>query len=64
VQIIKSLGANVTATCGTDHIELVKELCADRVIDYKAGDFTEDDQSYDVVLDAVGIALSAAASRS
>jgi NADPH:quinone reductase-like Zn-dependent oxidoreductase len=54
VQIIKSLGANVTATCGTDHIELVKGLGADRVIDYKAGDFTEDEQTYDVVLDAVG----------
>jgi NADPH:quinone reductase-like Zn-dependent oxidoreductase len=54
----------VTATCGTDHIELVKGLGADRVIDYKAGDFTEDEQTYDVVLDAVGKALSAAASRS
>jgi NADPH:quinone reductase-like Zn-dependent oxidoreductase len=54
VQIVKSLGANVTATCGTDNIELVKGLGADRVIDYKAEDFTEDEQTYDVVLDAVG----------
>jgi NADPH:quinone reductase-like Zn-dependent oxidoreductase len=54
VQIIKSLGANVTATCGIDDIELVKGLGADRVIDYKAEDFTEDEQTYDVVLDAVG----------
>jgi NADPH:quinone reductase-like Zn-dependent oxidoreductase len=54
LQIIKSLGANVTATCGTDNLELVKGLGADRVIDYKTEDFTEDEQSYDVVLDAVG----------
>jgi NADPH:quinone reductase-like Zn-dependent oxidoreductase len=54
VQLLKSLGANVTAVCGTDHVELVKSLGADRVIDYTAQDFTEDEQKYDVVLDSVG----------
>jgi NADPH:quinone reductase-like Zn-dependent oxidoreductase len=54
VQLIKSLGAGVTAVCGTDHMELVKSLGADRVIDYMAEDFTKDDQTFDVVLDAVG----------
>ncbi|MGH8823854.1 MAG: NAD(P)-dependent alcohol dehydrogenase [Jiangellaceae bacterium] len=54
VQLLKSLGANVTAVCGTNNVELVKGLGADRVIDYMAEDFTKDDQTYDVVLDAVG----------
>jgi NADPH:quinone reductase-like Zn-dependent oxidoreductase len=54
VQLLKQLGANVTATCGPEHLELVKGLGADRVIDYTAQDFTRDTQRYDVVLDAVG----------
>jgi NADPH:quinone reductase-like Zn-dependent oxidoreductase len=54
VQLLKQLGAKVTAACGTEHLELVKGLGADRVIDYTAQDFTRDEQRYDVVLDAVG----------
>ena len=54
VQLLKSLGANVTAVCDTDHVELVRGLGAGRVIDYTAGDFTKDEQKYDVVLDSVG----------
>ncbi len=54
VQLLKSLGANVTAVCGTEHMELVRGLGADRVIDYTAEDFTKDEQTYDVVQDAVG----------
>jgi NADPH:quinone reductase-like Zn-dependent oxidoreductase len=54
VQLLKSLGANVTATCDTASVELVRGLGADRVIDHTAQDFTKDEQRYDVVLDAVG----------
>jgi NADPH:quinone reductase-like Zn-dependent oxidoreductase len=54
VQLLKSLGATVTAVCGTEHVELVRGLGADRVVDYTAEDFTKDEQRYDVVLDAVG----------
>ncbi|HZM74133.1 MAG TPA: NAD(P)-dependent alcohol dehydrogenase [Candidatus Limnocylindrales bacterium] len=54
VQLLKHLGANVTAVCASEHLELVKGLGADRVIDYTAQDFTKDPQTYDVVLDAVG----------
>jgi NADPH:quinone reductase-like Zn-dependent oxidoreductase len=54
VQLLKHLGANVTATCGPEHLELVKGLGADRVVDYTAQDFTRDPQRYDVVVDAVG----------
>lgn len=54
VQLLKNLGARVTAVCATENVELVKGLGADRVIDYTAQDFTKDSQEYDVVLDAVG----------
>jgi NADPH:quinone reductase-like Zn-dependent oxidoreductase len=54
VQLLKSLGANVTAVCATDHVALVKGLGADRVIDYTAEDFTRNGQTYEVVIDAVG----------
>jgi NADPH:quinone reductase-like Zn-dependent oxidoreductase len=54
VQLLKSLDVHVTAVCATDHLELVKGLGPDRVVDYTAGDFTEDDERYDVVFDAVG----------
>ncbi|MFZ0493671.1 MAG: NAD(P)-dependent alcohol dehydrogenase [Acidimicrobiia bacterium] len=54
VQIAKSLGANVTAVCGTAHVAPVGSLGADRVIDYQTTDFTLDEQRYDLVLDAVG----------
>jgi NADPH:quinone reductase-like Zn-dependent oxidoreductase len=54
VQLLKHLGANVTAVCDTEHVELVRGLGAGRVIDYLAEDFTKDEQTYDIVLDAVG----------
>ncbi len=54
VQLLKALEANVTAVCGTEHVALVSEMGADRVIDYEVDDFTQDEQAYDVVLDAVG----------
>ena len=54
VQLWRDMGAVVTAVCGAEHMELVRGLGADRVIDYTAEDFTRDTQTYDVVLDAVG----------
>jgi NADPH:quinone reductase-like Zn-dependent oxidoreductase len=54
VQLLKSMGAHVTAVCDTGHLDLVRGLGADRVIDYTAEDFTKDEQKYDVILDSVG----------
>ena len=54
VQLLKGLGANVTAVCDTNNVELVRGLGANRVIDYTAEDFTKDEQTYDAVLDCVG----------
>ena len=44
----------MTAVCATAHLDLVKDLGVDRVIDSTTTDFTKDDQTYDVVLDSVG----------
>jgi len=54
VQIVKYLGAEVTAVCHANHVELVKSLGADEVIDYTSQDFTKMNKDFDVVFDAVG----------
>jgi NADPH:quinone reductase-like Zn-dependent oxidoreductase len=54
VQLLASRGVQVTAVCDTAHLELVRGLGAERVIDRTAKDFTQDEQTYDVVFDAVG----------
>ena len=54
VQLAKARGATVTAVVGTRHLELATSLGADRVIDYKAEDFTRIDDVFDAVFDAVG----------
>jgi NADPH:quinone reductase-like Zn-dependent oxidoreductase len=54
VQLAKNFGAEITAVCGTENVELVRSLGADRVIDYKREDFTKDGRRYDIVFDAVG----------
>lgn len=54
VQIAKSFGAEVTAVCSTRHLEMVRSIGADYVIDYTQEDFTKNGQSYDLILSANG----------
>ncbi|WP_406191439.1 MULTISPECIES: NADP-dependent oxidoreductase [unclassified Streptomyces] len=54
VQIAKHLGAEAIATASADGVELVRELGADQVIDYRAEKFDELLSGVDVVLDTIG----------
>ncbi len=54
VQIAKALGAKVTGVCSTRHVDMVRSIGADEVIDYTQEDFTQNGQQYDVILAANG----------
>lgn len=54
VQLCKHFGVTVTAVCGPAHLDLVRSLGAERVVDHTTEDFTRTDERYDVVFDAVG----------
>ena len=54
VQLLKHLGAHVTAVCNTKNIDLVRSLGADEVIDYQTQDFTNTNTKFQFAFDAVG----------
>ncbi len=53
VQLAKSLGAHVVGTAGAGKHELLRDLGADELIDYRTEDFTTV-EPVDVVLDLIG----------
>jgi len=53
IQLAKQLGATVATTTSTSNVDLVKNLGADVVIDYKKDDFSKLLSGYDVVLNSL-----------
>lgn len=54
VQYANFFNVNVTAVCSGKNTKLVRELGADRVIDYEVDDFTKLEDKYDIIFDTVG----------
>ncbi len=63
VQLAKHLGAEVTATCATPHLDLVRSLGASTVIDYTKEDLATAGTGFDLVFDAVGKSTFRAAKK-
>jgi len=53
VQLAHEMGAHVTGVCSSRHVELVRSLGADEVVDYTQDDFRKNGP-YDAIIDAVG----------
>jgi NADPH:quinone reductase-like Zn-dependent oxidoreductase len=53
VQLAKSFGAEVTAVCSGSNVELMKEIGADKVINYQREDWSAHNEKYDVIYEAV-----------
>ncbi|MBB5958902.1 NADPH:quinone reductase-like Zn-dependent oxidoreductase [Saccharothrix tamanrassetensis] len=54
VQIAKALGADVTGICGAAKADLVRSIGVDRVVDYRARDFRDIGERFDVLIDIYG----------
>ena len=56
VQLAKHFGADVTGVCSAANVDWVRALGAAHVIDYSKEDFTQNSETYDVIVDTVGTA--------
>jgi len=54
IQLVKHNGAEVTVVDRKDKLDFLKDLGADKVIDYTQEDFTKGKESYDVIFDVIG----------
>lgn len=64
VQVAAQQGATITAVCSGSNFDMVCSLGAQNLIDYKKEDFSEGNEKYDIVFDAVGKTTKAKAKKS
>ena len=54
LQFVRQYDVQISATCDTKNIELIKSLGAEQIFDYTKEDFTTQASKYDFIFDAVG----------
>lgn len=54
LQFTRQYDVKITATCNTKNIKIIQSLGADKIYDYTKEDFTDDNDKYDFIFDAVG----------
>lgn len=54
VQLAIAFGATLTGVCSGSHVDLVRPLGADKVIDYTREDFTDGSRQFDLIIDIGG----------
>lgn len=54
LQVAKYLGAEVTAVCSGRHVEKMRQIGADEIIDYKTSDIKSIGKKFDIIFDTVG----------
>jgi NADPH:quinone reductase-like Zn-dependent oxidoreductase len=54
LQFVRQYDVHIAATCNTKNIKLIQSLGADKIYDYTKEDFTDGNEKYDFIFDAVG----------
>ena len=54
IQLAAQKGASVTGVCSGSNLEMVKSLGAQNAIDYNVANYSEGQEKFDIIFDAVG----------
>jgi 2-desacetyl-2-hydroxyethyl bacteriochlorophyllide A dehydrogenase len=54
IQLARYFGVKVTAVDSTDKLEIMRSIGANQVIDYTKGEYTNQGETYDLIIDVVG----------
>jgi 2-desacetyl-2-hydroxyethyl bacteriochlorophyllide A dehydrogenase len=54
IQLAKHFGAKVTGVDSTEKLDMLRSIGADHVIDYTKEDYTNNSETYDLIIDVVG----------